>query len=1376
MSSIKKPIRLPPRKTSAVQPAIETPKGESLKGEKPPVEVSAAETLADKKGLITENTEILNRIVLPPPFKIEKQQLTELNKDYPGDIQISESGKLLKRFIVLEGFRTDCINIYNHWINEVLPQTITSQELKLSDESVIKFGNVRCLKPTYTANGKKLDLTPQYAREKGKSYLFEVQVTVYHYNIKNQLIKEYNDIIIGEIPAMIKSNVCHLENLDEMELIKIGEDPKDPGGYYIIEDIEKIVLNKEILCLNKFFITKVSSKTSKQQKNVIKAVINMTNEIKSGGTSHPDITLGNKNKVVKYKFPSIQYTSNNNRKVLQVNILKIFSYFGYDGTKLIASFIQKEHREKSMNELIASQVLNVGTDREYFLNKIKKKIDNDNKRNDEIHKKLQDTKKTALKGLNTIKLLSKEDEDNAINNIFVTDLFPHLNFLSPEDGESVQEYQKRIIDNKMNMLAIMTARYLEYLAGYIPLDDRDSWSNKRVDVSGKMIALLFRSTWKRKLAIIGKKIEGKSVDDIIKELKSTSNDSFITKTIHDSFKTNNWGVKGLRGMKTAMTAPLNRESAIATYSHLNTIDVKMDRSGNSTTVRDVQFSQAGFIDPSHIPEGKNCGLVKNLAITTVISPDISRDLVNSYVSIIKKENIISNKETTDMNTKLVIEAIFIGWCNGRKMKQYLLDKRRSLRFSRYMSIIDENDFIYVDFSVCRLLRPLLIVNVETQKLVIDEKKLIGAPNEKLFEEGAIEYVSPWEQESIQLALSKTDIEFRTKQFEAYNSLDNTVSESERRKHYNAIKKKLPYTHCEIDPKSTLGIAANLVPWGNHNQAPRTTFAIAMIKQVVGIYHTNHINRFDGRTRTLCFPTRSMVETEMTDVLGLDVKGSGQMATIAIMAYEQTEEDALIINKRFVDLGGFRTYRYMTFRTTVEKTSEYEEKLTKPLLTSDETRNNPNIYKYIGENGLPYIGAPLKEGACVIGKIITNLKTKETKNDSTLIKIGDQGIVDRILVNQEGNKLIVKVKVRLMRVPQPGDKFAPRNAQKTTCGRIESDEDMPFTAGGLPMIDSVTGKPKIDPITKRPMLSKGGLTPSLIVNPHCIPGRMTISYFLEILASAGGALLGKRVNGSMFSKFNEQDFKKVLKEYGYNEYSREKMISGRTGKEIDAQIFMGPVFFQVLKHQVEDKIQARERGRIDPITRQPTKGKSKRGGLRFGEMERDTAISHGASSFLNERLCLVSDPYTTVFCKCGHFAQRKLSSSNAQVYTCNMCGNDKNFGKITIPYTYKVLIHYMAAMGINLKPQLYEEKQINKATFDDDEDIEAQDIEDIENEDIENEKKNKLKRRVKNPEDSDYEISDEEIDENSQSSVSEDEIDNESVGENDYEDDYDEDED
>lgn len=1374
MSTLKRPIKILPRKPSTVTPIVEEKKDpELLKND--------------------QVTNVLNNIVLPAPFKIVREKLTEENKSYPGDIEIGPSGKLLKRFIVMEGFRTDCINIYNHWITEILPRTIESQEIELSDGSLLKFGNFRPLLPTYTDNGVKVPLTPQYAREKGKSYMFELQISMYHFSDKNKLIKEYNNIIIGEVPSMIKSVVCYLRDLNDDELMKYGEDPKDPGGYFIIEDIEKIVLNKEILCLNKFFITKIATKSStKGNKDVIKAVINMTNEIKTG-TSHPGITLGTKYDAVKYTLPSITYTKNNVNKKLQVNILRIFDYFGYNGVKLISSFIREDRREKSINKLISNQVFDFGDNRAYFLSKINKKIFLTNKKANELKTALKAADKEVKYQPKEIKLLSKEDEDEAINNIFKTDLFPHLDLISPEDNESPAEYEKRIIDNKMNMLAIMSARYLEYLAGYIPLDDRDSWSNKRIDVAGKMIALLFQATWKRKINIIKKKITGKTAEDVRKELFSNSNNSYITTTIHNSFKTNNWGVKEYRNFRTAMTAPLNRESAIATYSHLNTIDVRMDRSGNSTTVRDVQNSQAGFIDPAHIPEGKNCGLVKNLAITAIISPDISKDLINSYISIIKKEMPIYPKETTYsttvsgdgdntesiIDTKLVIEAIFIGWCNGKKMKEYLLNKRRTLSFSRYMSIIDDNYFIYVDFSVCRVLRPLLIVNEKTQKLVIDEKNLVGASNEELFENGAIEYVSPYEQENIHIALSKSDIEFRNNQFKEYNNKKDSLSEEDRKKYFNSIKKKIAYTHCELDPKATLGVAANLVPWGNHNQAPRTTFAIAMIKQVVGIYNSNHINRFDGRTRTLCFPTRPMVETEMSDVLGLDIKGAGEMATIAIMAYEQTEEDALIINKRFIDLGGFRSYRWMTFRTTVEKTSDYEEKLTKPLLTTDETKNNPDIYKFIGDNGLPYIGAPLKEGACVIGKIIINNKTKETKNDSTLIKIGDQGIVDRVLVTQEGNKLIVKVKVRLMRVPQPGDKFAPRNAQKTTCGRIEKDEDMPFTKGGLPMFNSQTGKPLLDDKGK-PRISMGGLTPSLIVNPHCIPGRMTISYFLEILASAGGALLGKRVNGSMFSKFNEQDFRRVLKDYGYNEFSREKMISGRTGKEIEAQIFMGPVFFQVLKHQVEDKIQARERGRIDPITRQPTKGKAKRGGLRFGEMERDTAIGHGASAFLNERLCLVSDPFTTVFCKCGHFAQRKLStSSNSQVYTCNMCGNNKDFGKITIPYTYKVLIHYMSSMGINLKPQLYEEKKIEKAKeIDYEDDIQSQvsDEDEVVSDNENNE--NEIEDEVVINEDDDGNVYYKDVDEDNLSINSENEQDfdnNDNDNDNDYDyDDYDND--
>jgi DNA-directed RNA polymerase beta subunit len=240
------------------------------------------------------------------------------------------------------------------------------------------------------------------------------------------------------------------------------------------------------------------------------------------------------------------------------------------------------------------------------------------------------------------------------------------------------------------------------------------------------------------------------------------------------------------------------------------------------------------------------------------------------------------------------------------------------------------------------------------------------------------------------------------------------------------------------------------------------------------------------------------------------------------------------------------------------------------------------------------------------------------------------------------------------------------AQKQTIGSIVSPEDMPFSEAT-------------------------GMTPDVIVNPHCIPSRMTMGYLMEILASKHGALRGERVNATAFRPFNLDEFRQSLRHYGFNEMGYENMISGITGKRIPCQIFVGPCFLQALKHHVQDKIQARSRGPVKAANRQPARGRARTGGLRFGEMERDAAISHGASQFLRERLCSLSDPHNAILCKtCGAFASSDYTTSQ---YKCRNCGERGNFGRREVPYAAILLSGILAGMGMHLRLELHSEEEL-----------------------------------------------------------------------------------
>lgn len=1224
----------------------------------------------------------------------------------PGDIEISDSGLLLKKYITWEGFGEHHIKVYDNWLKTSASSNISARMLTIPDSrnpnntKYVTFENLRQLPARYSKEGKELPLTPKFSRENGITYGCDwyIDLVMRVGSITAPPVERKENIAIGHIPLMLKSRNCILHGKTRRELAAMGEDPNDPGGYFIIGGAEKVVLLQEQLVVNRILLMNMDTKG-----NVVARMTASTPR----GTSLIELGLDKETKsIIQIRFPSMK-TKKKQGNVKEdsyksVNVLRIFRIFGINTLEGIESllkiFIKPERVKKCLLKLTRSIVdfTLIEDDIELMANEMEKYD------------------------------LTREQKTAEVLKVLDNDLFPHLNFLPGPDGETSEERRSRIATSKVYLLTIMTVQYLEHMAGYREVVDRDSWSLKRIEGAGRMMEQLLRTAWGVVLGIVQGQIDSGTVKDlngVAEKIKY----NVITDTFFDSFNTANWGVKG-RKIKTNIAQTLVREGVVATFAHINTVDVGVSRTDRQPSLRLVQNSQWGFICPVSTPEGANCGILKNVAITAKVSLEHSDSEILRF--IIGDKTIGFEPYVTDgpyniegWTDKVMVNGKFLGWGNGKELKDLLIDKRRKNEIlPEDVSVIydDEDETLHVDMGPSRLVRPVLIVNPETQKLLIDEIKVDPRTKNIVSNEdengisvrhlsphdwqatGAMEFISSWEQEYTKIAPTTKHIEERKIAIETaqntlreakldyerilrgemlYEDEDHTIQITlEDAKHRmedaemaetKALAKK-PYTHCEIDPQVILSVAAAIIPWPNHNQAPRNAYQVSMGKQALGIYHANHNNRYDGKTKLLCFPTRPMVETEMYDIIGLSERPAGENVLVAFMAYPYTEEDAFIFKKEFLENGGFRIMKYITYKTIV-KMGDVTEFLDKPNLQG----TSPERYKYIQSGptnlkGLPMIGAPLKQGDCVIGKIQHVKETGGVRNESIWLRIGDEGVVDKVSVSTNGKTTTVKVKLRIMRIPQEGDKFAPRNAQKGTIGWVASDIDLPST--------------------------EDGLVPDIIVNVHCIPSRMTLSYFMEMIGAKYGAMKALRINGSAFTfkSSNLGEYSKTLKGYGMDKLGYEHMRSGTTGKKLEAKVFCAPVYVQALKHHVKDKIQARSQGQFKPQTHQPPRGRGNAGGLRAGEMERDAFISHGATSLLRERLMKASDAYQTVFCKrCGQFAVNK---TELKLFQCKLCGDLGSFGRCTIPYAYKLLIHLLAVVGINLHPEFVDPEEYKRLVF------------------------------------------------------------------------------
>ena len=484
-----------------------------------------------------------------------------------------------------------------------------------------------------------------------------------------------------------------------------------------------------------------------------------------------------------------------------------------------------------------------------------------------------------------------------------------------------------------------------------------------------------------------------------------------------------------------------------------------------------------------------------------------------------------------------------------------------------------------------------------------------------------------------------------------------------------------YTHCELHPSMMFGVLVAAIPFSERNQAPRNIYQGAMGKQAMGIYATNYNNRMDTIGHILYYPQVPLVSTKASKYLNIDELPSGQNPIVAILCYTgYNQEDSLIFNQSSIDKGLFISSFYRKYQSDEKRNhSALEgEKFCKPeqyhpngkQQTSGMKNFKQNAYDKLDENGFVIENSKVEGGDVIIGKVIPiksqNNADVKYKDSSTTIRANETGTVDKVYVDKNGDGYqFCKVRVRSERRPVIGDKFSARHGQKGTIGITYQQQDMPFT--------------------------KDGITPDLIVNPHAIPSRMTVGQLLECLLGKTGTVKGFEGDGTPFTKLNVDEVADILQnQCNYERYGTETLYNGKTGEQIKAMIFMGPTYYQRLKHMVEDKIHSRATGPIQSLSRQSTEGRSRDGGLRLGEMERDCLISHGTSQFLKERMYDMSDKYTFYVCnkdKCGQIA---VANPSRNIFYCTFCDNKTDFAKVDVPYASKLMLQEIQAINIKTK--------------------------------------------------------------------------------------------
>lgn len=844
---------------------------------------------------------------------------------------------------------------------------------------------------------------------------------------------------------------------------------------------------------------------------------------------------------------------------------------------------------------------------------------------------------------------TRERRNRYMDHILNCECLPHQGLVSTPE----------VLRGKALFLGLMVRKMLRVHKGELQCDDRDHNAAKRVDCAGVQFGLLFRQVFRNTYRGIASHL-AKAAD--VNKLSFTNVGTIVaTKKLTQAFRfalaTGNWGIHSTKGntAQSGVTQQLGRMTSTSALALLRKVTTPVARETKNPKPRQLHYTSWGLTCPMDTPEGSGCGLTKTLTLSAHIRVgtfsnaicELLEASIDRYKGMYRLLDTPSDVYATGVPV-LVNGCLFMIAANASVCSLVAKDLRAhrqcgTIPFDTTIAVVD-GESLHIDTDAGCMLRPLLRVEKLRQlpRALRDFAGIDGLV-EHLIQKGFIEYIDKQEEESLRVALWPTR------------------------------EPELPwssYTHCELDPSFTLpGLCGACIPFADYNQSPRNTYQAAMMKQALGVATLNYLSRMDTVMHAMVSPQRPIVTTRIDPLAGVSDAPAGVNAIVVIKCYTgRNQEDSIIVNQAALERGMFRSVKYQTCRDEERHTggSDAEKFENVGKLARCVGKRVAN-YDHLSDAGIVNVGTRVTTGDVLVGKTVTTVEQGEgarraIKRDKSTVHKHEEGIVDAVLhATQRDGSGLLKIRVRSTRTPIVGDKFSSRMGQKGVVGATLPHEDMPFTSDGV--------------------------VPDIIVNPHAIPSRMTIGQLNETLLSLLCTITGERGDGTMFRGTSIEYICEKLKEAGYDAYGRTKLHNGFTGEEYDGLVFMGPTYYQRLRHMARDKDHARSRGPVHMLTRQPTEGRARDGGLRFGEMEKDCLVSHGAAEVLKEMMLDKSDPSTATICgKCGLLAQPAAHKTHIRnrYAQCRNCRTEDGVHEIQCPHAFRLMLQELQAMNIAVR--------------------------------------------------------------------------------------------